>query len=796
MRILLLSMAVLFMTITATAQNVTQTVKGQIVDQQSEIPIIGATVEWINETKKMGAVSDIDGYFKLENIPVGRQAFLISYLGYESITLPNIDISSGKEVVLNLKMVESFEQLSEVVVTAKVAKDKAINEMATVSARTFSLEEVNRYAGGRSDVARLAGNFAGVATADDSRNDIVIRGNSPSGVLWRLEGIPIPNPNHFSTFGSTGGPVSAINPNVLKNSDFLTGAFPSEYGNANSGVFDLGMRSGNRDKHEFTFQMTAFSGLEGMAEGPLGNKGGSYLVSARNSFIALISPPQTAATPDYSDVSFKIDSPSGKLGKFSLFGIGGRSTIDFIGADIDSTDLFSEKDQDLLPRSRFGVLGLRHNKIIGKNSYIRTVLAGSTVATDVTIDRYFNLGSIEETKVRIGEVNDSENRLSLSSFYNKKFSPKTTLRTGFLLENQNFSLLNKTAEGNPDLDGDGFSDLQIEYEFDNNVITFQPYAQIQHKFSPKWSANAGVHGLYQGLSEQFVIEPRASLTWNFANTQKLTLGYGLHSQAQPLAILLTESSDADGNRVQTNKDLGFTRSQHFILGYDYAFAKSWRAKVELYHQAINNIPVDPTATSFSLLNLGADFGIEAGKINLQNEGTGFNQGVELTLEKFFSNGFHGLLTASFFDSKYKGSDGIERNTAFNNQYVINLLAGKEWKVGKQKQNAILIDTKLTSAGGRYYTPVDLVASNAAGFEVRQNDLAFSERYAGYFRWDVKVGFKLNSKKRKFSQQLFMDFQNVTNQENIFSRDYNRATNQVNERYQSGFFPDFLYRIQF
>ncbi len=789
-------MVCLIFGITINAQSVTQTVKGQILDQQSEIPIIGATVQWLDANEQMGAVTDIDGYFKLENIAVGRQAFQISYLGYETITLPNIDITSGKEVVLNLKMEESIQELNEVVVTAKVDKDKAINEMATISARTFSLEEVNRYAGGRSDVARLAGNFAGVATADDSRNDIVIRGNSPTGVLWRLEGIPIPNPNHFSTLGSTGGPVSAINPNVLKNSDFITSAFPSEYGNATSGVFDLGMRSGNRDKHEFTFQMAAFSGLEGMAEGPLGKKGGSYLISVRNSFIALIAPPQTSAIPDYADITFKIDSPTGKFGKFSLFGIGGRSTIDFIGADIDSTDLFSEKDQDLLPRSRFGVLGLRHNKIIGNDGYIRTVLVGSFSGSDVTIDRYYNLGTLEETKIRFTEINNNETRFSLSSFYNKKFSSKTTLRTGFLLEQQMYDLLLKDSEKSPDLDGDGYPDLLTQFEFDDNVLTFQPYAQVQHKFNQKWTLNAGLHGFYHGLSEQVVVEPRASISWNFAKKQKLTFGYGLHNQNQPLPILLAESMDGAGNIIRSNKELKFTRSQHFVLGYDYAFAKNWRAKVEAYFQAIDRAPVDPTPTSFSMLNLGSDFGFPTGKINLTNDGTGSNQGIELTIEKFFSNGFHGLFTGSVFDSKYKGSDDVERNSAFNNQYVFNLLGGKEWKVGKRKQNAILIDTKLTSAGGRYYTPVNLEASQLVGFEVLQDDIAFSERYDDYFRWDLKVGFKLNSKKRKISQQIFLDFQNITNRENIFSNNYNRATNEINETYQTGLFMDFLYRIQF
>lgn len=783
-------------TISLCGQSVTQSVKGQIIDKQSEIPIIGATIEWLNEDAPNGTVTDAEGYFRLEEITVGRQAFRISYLGYETITLPNIDITSGKEVILNLAMVESVQQLNEVVITAAVDKDKAINEMATISARTFSLEEVNRYAGGRSDVARLAGNFAGVATADDSRNDIVIRGNSPTGVLWRLEGIPIPNPNHFSTTGSTGGPVSAINPNVLKNSDFITSAFPSEYGNASSGVFDLGMRSGNRDKHEFTFQMGAFSGLEGMAEGPLSKKGGSYLVAVRNSFIALISPPQTAATPNYLDVTFKIDSPTGKFGKFSLFGIGGQSSIDFIGKEIDETDLFSEVDQDLIVDSEFGVIGLRHNKIIGNDGYIRTVIAASHQRNEFSIDRYFNLETTEETKIRYQDGDNIEGRLSISSYYNKKFNSKTTMRAGVLLEQNTFDLVNRDATRSEDLNGDGFNDIVINYEFDENVMTLQPYAQVQYKFNQKWTLNAGLHGLYQELNEQFVLEPRTSLSYGFAEGQKLTLGYGVHHQNVPLPIALAESVDTEGNRLLTNKELKFSRSQHFVLGYDYAFAKNWRAKVEAYYQAIDDVAVESESSSFSLLNLGADFGFPTGKINLQNDGTGFNQGIELTIEKFFSNGFHGLLTTSVFDSKYEGSDGVERNTAFNNQYVINVLAGKEFKVGKQKQNAITLDAKLTSAGGRFYTPVDLAASQFAGFEIRKDELAFSEQYDDYFRIDVKVGFKLNSKKRKISQQIFMDFQNITNRENIFSREYNRQTNEVNERYQSGFFPDFLYRIQF
>ena len=358
-----------------------QVVKGIITDKQSETPLIGATIEWIGEPVK-GTTTDAEGYFRLEDIPVGRQAFRISYIGYNGITIPNIVVTAGKEVVLDVALEESYEELSEIVVTVAAEKDKPINEMATVSARTFSLEEVNRYSGGRSDVARLAGSFAGVATADDSRNDIVIRGNSPTGVLWRLEGIPILNPNHFSTLGTTGGPVSALNSNLLSNSDFLTSAFPAEYGNALAGVFDLGFRNGNRDKYEFMVQTAAFTGFEAMAEGPINKeKGRSFILGARYSFVSLVGnlglDIGTNATPNYRDIAFKVNFGNSKAGNFSLFGIGGSSDIEFLNDEIDENDLFAAPDEDSSADSQFGVLGLRHNFVLDNNTYWRTVIAAS-----------------------------------------------------------------------------------------------------------------------------------------------------------------------------------------------------------------------------------------------------------------------------------------------------------------------------------------------------------------------------------------------------------------------------------
>ncbi|MEL6926253.1 MAG: carboxypeptidase-like regulatory domain-containing protein, partial [Bacteroidota bacterium] len=346
-----------------------QTLKGTVIDKQSEMPLIGATVAIVNSDPTIGTTTDVDGNFSIPEVPYGRYSIAISYLGFEGITLPNVEVTAGKEVYLEIGLEESVEKLDEVVVTAAVQKDRAQNELATISARTFSVEEVNRYSGGRSDIGRLVSNFAGVSTADDSRNDIVIRGNSPTGVLWRLEGIPIPNPNHFSTLGTTGGPVSALNPNMIKNSDFMTSAFPAEYGNALAGVFDLGFRTGNRDKHEFMIQMAAVSGIEAMAEGPINKaKGSSYLVTGRYSFLGFAQgiglPIGTNATPDYRDLSFNINFGNGKAGKFSLFGIGGSSDISFLHDQVDETDLFAANDEDAFAESRFGVVGLKHNLIL------------------------------------------------------------------------------------------------------------------------------------------------------------------------------------------------------------------------------------------------------------------------------------------------------------------------------------------------------------------------------------------------------------------------------------------------
>jgi len=511
----LLTLIIFLFSTSLFAQNGTQRVKGQIIDQQSELPLIGATIELLSDDLSLGTSSDIDGFFVLEGVPFGRQNFRAEYLGYELVIIPNVQVTAGKEVVLEIKMQEALLKLDEVVIVAAVEKDRSQNEMATVSSRQFSMEEVNRYSGGRSDVARLAGNFAGVSTADDSRNDIVIRGNSPTGVLWKLEGIPIPSPNHFSTIGTTGGPVSALNTNLLKNSDFMTSAFPAEYGNAISGVFDLGFRNGNKDETEVTLQMGGVTGFEGMIEGPLkGTTNGSYLVAGRYSSVGFAQQlgvdVGTNSVPYYQDVSFKFDFGKSKYGNFSLFGIGGLSDIEFLREEVDETDLFAADDEDARADSRFGVLGLKNNYLLGDNAYLRTVVAVSGTGVEFSRDRYYNMEEEDEFSMPFVVGDNSLVRYSVSTAVNKKFNAQLTTKTGILAEVYSANLSFKSAELGFDFDQDGVFDLIDIYDFEGSSVNVEPYVQSQYKVDDRWTLNGGLHMQYNSLNENLVLEPRAA----------------------------------------------------------------------------------------------------------------------------------------------------------------------------------------------------------------------------------------------------------------------------------------------
>ncbi len=782
--------ALFFISITVMAQSPMQTIRGTIIDKQSQTTLPGVNISIINSNPLKGAVSDIDGKFKLLEINPGRYDLKISFIGYKEIVMPNIDVSAGKEIVLDIGMEENVSTLNEVEISAS-KKNETQNEMTTVSARSFSMEEVNRYAGGRSDPSRLAANFAGVSSPDDSRNDIVIRGNSPAGVLWRIEGLNIPNPNHFATIGTTGGPVSAINTNVIKNSDFFTSAFPAEYGNANAGVFDLGFRTGNSEKAEHTFQLGALTGLEAMTEGPINkNKGSSYLFAYRYSFTGVAQaigiPIGTTATPFYQDLSFKINGGTTKIGRFTLFGLFAKSKIEFLHNKIDSTDLFADATKDSYFTSDIALGGLKHFIKVNEKSYINTIIGVTYNGTHFLEDDVSKI--IPVVIKRDHENTATQSHYSINSSYNLKANSKLFLKIGAIEEVINLNLNAKILESN---------NVWSQYwNYNDYTNLLQGYAQLKYRFNDKLTLNTGIHSQGLTLNNSFTIEPRVGLKYQLTEKSALSAGYGMHSQMQPLDVYFYRSLKADSTYEQTNKKLGFTKSQHFVLGYDILPIKDWRIKTEIYCQLLSNIPVTIAPSSFSMLNTGSSFSPNT-QGNLVNGGTGTNYGAEITIEKFFSKGYYALITGTLYQSKYKGSNGVEHNTAYNGNYVYNILMGKEFKVGKAKRNVLSFGVKMTQAGGRYYTPIDLAASQLAQKQItKSDDYAYSERNPDFYRLDLKTSFTVNSKKRKISQSISFDIQNITNNKNVFAQRYNPVKNQINTAYQIGFFPNFIYKIQF
>ena len=810
MKKLLLILLVIMTGSSAFAQP-TQTVRGQVVDSESQYPLIGVNVILNDQSgAPKGTTTDLDGFFRIENVSVGRASLAFTYLGYEQYTIPDLIVNSGKENVLDIQMGESFEKLAEVeIVASKVGE--VVNEMAIVSAREFSVQETNRYAGSRGEPARMASNFAGVQGADDSRNDIIIRGNSPQGVLWRLDGINIPNPNHFSIPGTGGGPVTILNNKFLKNSDFFTGAFPAEYGNGIAGVFDLRMRNGNNEKHEFNAQL-GFLGTELMAEGPLSKKSkSSYLATYRYSTLSLFSflgvNIGTDAVPAYQDAAFRLNFPTKNGGNFSIFGIGGASSVDIRISDElapdTTTTIFGANDRDQLFGSRMGVVGATYTQPIDENTFIKVGAAASHSRVEAdhnyvarrVVDGLFVVDSLPQ----LLDYTFRENKYSVYGYINKKLSSRLSMKAGINVDAFDLKYIDSFKQVTfTETDGGtvfNLSPWQVRWNSEDINFLVQPYAQFKYRASQKLTLTGGLTALYYSVNENSLspLEPRLGLAYQLDDRQKLSFGLGVHSQIQSNYLYYYGNQNADGTINTYNKDIGLTRNNHIVAGYDLSINKGMRLKIETYYQYLTNIPVDINDGGYSLVNSGSGFS-RLFPEPLENSGVGQNYGVEFTLEKFFSSGYYFLVTASLFDSKYKGTDDIWRNTVFNGNYAVNTLMGKEFKF---ERSSLSIGGKITTAGGRRNGDVDIMASREAqDIILITNENLYEGRFRPYFRADAKVNYRFNT--NKLTHEIAVDFVNIFSTKNILTLTYvdDPSVDFQREEYQLGFLPLFYYRIDF
>lgn len=765
----------LFLALQLPAQQPTQTIRGTIMDEASNMPLPFATVNL--QKTSIGTVTDSLGNFSLKNVPIGRYDIMGSLIGYDPVILKEIQVTSSKEVYLTITMKERAVSLDEVVVTPNVNKEQPLNTMATVSARMLSVDEAKRYAGGFDDPARLVSAFAGVSS-NVGNNAIVVRGNSPQSLQWKLEGIEISNPNHFADLAAFGGGgLTALSTQLLANSDFFSGAMPAEYGNALSGVFDIYMRNGNNHTHEHTFQLGAI-GIDVASEGPFkkGNKS-SYIFNYRYSTLSLLAPilPENADGTTYQDLSFKLNFPTKKAGIISVWGMGLLDGSDGIAKSNISQWKYDEDRENLIAKQFMGVVGVSHKYFLNSTQFLKSTLAATANGIDIHSERLDSNMNVSPKNV----VNNKYYNFVLSSYLNTKFSAKHTNKTGIVVTNMNYDMLLKDIVSHT-------TPMQTLIDENASSMLVNAFSNSSLDFNQKLSMNVGLNAQWFTLNNAYSVEPRAGIKYRLTPIQNLSFAYGLHSRLERLNYYFVK----DENSQYVNKELGFTKAHHFVLGYDISTSEFTHLKIEAYYQHLFDVPVIADS-SFSLINQQNDWFFNE---QLQAGGKGRNYGLDITFEKYLSDGYYYMFTASVFNSQYKGGDNIWRDTRYNRNYALNFLIGKEWLLGTHKNHVLGINARVSYQGGDRYSPIDNAASINKQDVVFDESKAFSLQYSPAFTSHFTASYKIN--RNKISHEFALKVINLTQYKEYLGFRFNYQTQTVDENREATFIPNISYKIEF
>ena len=752
----------------------TQTVRGIVLDSKTNAPIEFATVRIMN-VGSLGSTTDSLGRFRIDNVPVGRCNIQTSYVGYNTNIFNEIPVTSSKEVYMEITLDENIHSLAEVVIQPEIKKDKPLNAMAITGGRMISMEEAGRFANGFDDPARLSSAFAGVA-GDVGTNAVAIRGNSPQFTQWRLEGVEIPNPTHFADLtGLGGGFLSALSTQVIGNSDFYNGAFPSEYSNALSGIFDMQIRNGNNQKYEHTFQL-GILGIDLASEGPISRKhGSSYIFNYRFATTSLAT--GNDMNLKYQDLSFKLNFPTRKAGTFSIWGIG---LIDRYKPEAIDRDEWETQGDRQSGNTAFDKAagGLTHKYLINADTYIRSSLAATYSKDRTRADQITE----DDKLVHVGDIRNSKWDIVFNSYLNKKFNSNHINRTGITVTGLQYDLDYKISPN--------FGlDIPMEQISKGNggSCVLSAYSSSVINLSNHLTTSLGITAQYFTLNKNWTVEPRAALKWSFNPKHALALAYGLHSRREKLDYYFVEQ-EANG-KTESNRYLDFSKAHHFGLTYDWNINSYMHLKVEPYYQYLFRIPVEENS-SFSIINHQSFY---LDRI-LKNRGSGVNYGIDITLEQYMKNGFYYMITASLFKSKYKAGDNIWRNTRLDKNYLLNILAGKEWMVGRNKQNVLSLNGRIFFQGGDRYTPVD------EGKSMIEHDIkfdetrAYSKKFDPSINGDISFSYRIN--KKKISHEFSIKMLNVGMRTGMHFYQYNEKTHKIEKKDGSGLIPNISYKIYF
>lgn len=776
-----------------------QTVRGTVTDAISGEKLIGATVKVV-ETGT-GSVVDLDGNFRIDIPQSGRYTLETSYVGYESNVMKEVLVAGVKEVVIDIQLRENNTELTEVVVRPRVNKEATVNPAVLTGGVMLSMEEASRFAGGYNDPARLVMSFAGISGEADG-SGLSIHGNAPERMQYRIEGVEVFTPNHFNDTWNAGyGLVSALNSNVIGNSDFFTSTFNANYNNALSGVFDVKMRTGNNAKYENILQIGTVS-EELTLEGPISHKSNSsYIVNYRYGFTSLVDKLNLIDTDgahvDFQDFSAKLMFPTKRAGTFSIFGLGFYDTTWDERVKLEDThSAYDASDNDVKLAQLLA--GVSHRIHLGNKWTWRTTAAYNMQHLKNDIYYYGLERSAEgfisqplayeepERKYLFSIQKVNEDRLLFNTELSKQVTDRWLIQLGGEYSHRFFNLAYKSVD-------QLYAPVSTMHEYtkmkdDTGLANI--FCQNLVRVSNYFSLSAGIAGNYFLLSKDFSVEPRASLKWDPDEKNSFSMGYGLHSMIEKLDAYFYRN--ADGNLA--NKDLGLTKAHHLHATYVHKLNSNLTLRMNAYYEYGFDTPVGIDGSTYCVTNRYFFYTDEP----LVNKGNTRNYGGDITLEHYMNRGFFGQTNFSLYKSEYRGVDKVWRNQLYDRGFMFKILGGKEWMIGK---NVLNVSAKYSIQGGLRYTPIDVEqmrANIAAGIiddtPIYKDKEAFSQRFDPSGIVDLTISYKIN--RRHVSHTFAFEGLNILQTETPQYQRFDLGTLDVRTDKSGLSLPNIFYRLDF
>jgi hypothetical protein len=735
-------------------------IKATITDAITDAPLIGAAVMLVNT--KTGAATDLNGKATISNIPVGGYTIAVRLIGYEPSTLTDIIVRPERITFVEARLAPSTVESQTVVVTGGYFNNRPSQPTSAIS---FNAEEIRRSPGTAGDVSRILTILPSVSKVDDQMNNLVVRGGTPAENAFFIDNIEVPNINHYPVEGATGGPIGLVNTDFIQDVDFSAGGFPAKYGDRLSSIMEMNFREGNRD--EFDGQVDLhMAGFGLTVEGPMANKRGSYLASARRSFLDfLVDAIGTGVAPKYSDYQAKVVYDVTPSDKISFIGIGGIDNITF--SKKQSSDDGNPNYGDYKSYEYASGLNWRH--IWDHKGFSNTSMA-------VLGTRYDYLFRETKSDSLLSDILSNNRAMQIRNVNVYQLNKTDYLEFGFDGKYY-FSEFNNHYGSYTNALGDTMPPLDVVNEVNSpayglhSSITYRPFAALTGTFGLRYD--------YFDYNKHSHVSPRFSFGLRLSDKLTVNGATGIYYQNLPVNILAQKES---------NKDLKDLEATHYVLGMGYLLTDNTKFTLEGYYKHYRNFPIDPSQPKFFAADLTSYYGFFGNYDRLEDKGIARVYGVEATLQKKLVKGLYGLASVSYSKAEYKSLDNIWRDRMFDNRVIVGL------EGGYKPNNRWEYSARWVFAGGIPYTPLDLAASQAINRSVYDGNMVNASRYPNYHSLNIRVDRRFLFSKSNLI--LYFSIWNVYNRKNVSTYYWNEIERKQEVRYQWSMLPIFGVEFEF